>query len=198
MCRLRRLFACIAVGFVVGFVGASALGYHEARNQRYHAHNQSYQAYNQENNEGSAFLPWPNNSMKSRGTPDALLVGLFIAIPSGVGVALSVTGNNAGGLIGVAISASLLPPMVNAGMCMGIAAWSNDVDVARQGAYSLCLTLVNIGAILVSSFAVRSWHAQCPSAALTRSEPGKVVHIATLWRMVPHYQGVQQLTVCRS
>lgn len=45
-----------------------------------------------------------------------LFVGIAIAIPSGMGVALSVLGNNTSSLVGVAISASLLPPLVNAGM----------------------------------------------------------------------------------
>ena len=42
-----------------------------------------------------------------------LWVGMFIALPSGAGVALSVLGGNTGSLVGVAISASLLPPTVN-------------------------------------------------------------------------------------
>lgn len=49
-----------------------------------------------------------------RGVPRGLWVGVFIALPSGIGVALSVLGGNSGSLIGVAISASLLPPAVNA------------------------------------------------------------------------------------
>lgn len=134
--ELFGLFACVVVGFVVGLVGA-AMELHDPDNAWA---------------ESESYLPWPNDSMKSRGDPLALLVGLCIAIPSGMGVALSVTGDNAGGLVGVAISASLLPPMVNAGMCMGIAAISHDEDVAVRGAYSLCLTLVNIIAIMVASF----------------------------------------------
>lgn len=59
---------------------------------------------------------WPTDEMKSRGVPRGLWVGVFIALPSGIGVALSVLGGNSGSLIGVAISASLLPPAVNAGM----------------------------------------------------------------------------------
>ena len=42
-----------------------------------------------------------------------LWVGVLIALPSGAGVALSVLGGNAGSLVGVAISASLLTPAVN-------------------------------------------------------------------------------------
>ena len=51
-----------------------------------------------------------------RGQPRGLIVGLLVAIPSGAGaaVALSFLGGNFGSLVGVAISASLLPPAVNA------------------------------------------------------------------------------------
>ena len=44
----------------------------------------------------------------------SLWVGVLIAIPSGAGVAIGILGGNAGSLVGVAISASLLPPAVNA------------------------------------------------------------------------------------
>lgn len=44
----------------------------------------------------------------------SLWVGVAIALPSGAGVALSILGGNTGSLVGVAISASLLPPAVNA------------------------------------------------------------------------------------
>ena len=54
--------------------------------------------------------------MESRGVPSGLLMGLAIAFPSGIGVALSISGANGASMVGVAISASLLPPAVNAGM----------------------------------------------------------------------------------
>ena len=47
----------------------------------------------------------------------SLWIGVLIALPSGAGVALSVLGGNAGSLVGVAISASLLPPAVNSVSC---------------------------------------------------------------------------------
>ena len=49
-----------------------------------------------------------------RGLTRSLWVGILIAVPSGAGVALSILGGNIGSLVGVAISASLLPPAVNA------------------------------------------------------------------------------------
>ena len=74
----------------------------------------------------------------------ALWVGVLVAVPSGAGVALSVLGGNAGSLVnitstsiffnfplgqvGVAISASLLPPAVNAGFF-----WALSLLVAATG-----------------------------------------------------------------
>ena len=54
--------------------------------------------------------------MASRGTVEGLADGAFIAAASGVGVALSVLGDYLSTVVGVAISASLLPPAVNCGM----------------------------------------------------------------------------------
>ena len=41
---------------------------------------------------------WPTREMVGRGELRALWVGVFIAVPSGAGVALSVLGGNAGHL----------------------------------------------------------------------------------------------------
>jgi hypothetical protein len=54
--------------------------------------------------------------MLTRGALENLLVGLPIAFFSGLGVAVSLLDDQANSLVGVAISASLLPPAVNAGM----------------------------------------------------------------------------------
>jgi uncharacterized membrane protein len=54
---------------------------------------------------------WPTDEMASRGDAMGLVTGIAIAIPSGCGVALSILGNNTSSLVGVAISASLLPPV---------------------------------------------------------------------------------------
>lgn len=104
--------------------------------------------------------------MKSRGLVYGLLVGLAIAVPSGMGVALSVLGENTSSLVGVAISASLLPPAVNCGMAFAYAAFgfasdngAVDDDASEfvtsaayvdMGGISLALTIVNIGAIFIS------------------------------------------------
>ena len=105
---------------------------------------------------------------------------MLIAVPSGAGVALSVLSGNAGSLVGVAISASLLPPAVNCGLFWAVAAvaaitgegfavgydgangtsyapsYSDDpsAEAFLLGLVSLTLTLVNIACIIVTGIAI--------------------------------------------
>jgi uncharacterized hydrophobic protein (TIGR00271 family) len=51
--------------------------------------------------------------MENRMNFHSVIVGIMIALPSGAAVAIAVLGENFGSLVGVAISASLLPPSVN-------------------------------------------------------------------------------------
>ena len=80
--------------------------------------------------------------MLSRGELRSLWVGVLIATPSGAGVALSVLGGNAGSLVGVAISASLLPPAVNCGLF-----WAMSIVIALAGSIVIALA----GSIVCSS-----------------------------------------------
>ena len=59
---------------------------------------------------------FPTIEMRSRGELRNLWIGSLIALPSGAAVALSILSGAQCSLIGVAISASLLPPCVNAGL----------------------------------------------------------------------------------
>lgn len=63
----------------------------------------------------SGFTPlatetWQTYEMQSRGEWTGVLISIAVAIPSGMGVCLSILGGNTSSLVGVAISASLLPP----------------------------------------------------------------------------------------
>eukprot|EP00755_Sulcionema_specki_P006728 Sspe_Gene.36242::Locus_17536_Transcript_1_1_Confidence_1.000_Length_2174::g.36242::m.36242 len=111
------------------------------------------------------FYDWPTNEMVSRGETSGLAMGVGVAIPSGAGVALSLLQKNANSLVGVAISASLLPPAVNAGMMYGysIVGPRNltrngepipDSELVDKGTISLCLTLVNIVCIFISAYLI--------------------------------------------
>jgi uncharacterized hydrophobic protein (TIGR00271 family) len=76
---------------------------------------------------------WPTAEMLSRGRLQNLYVGLPIAFFSGLGVAVSLLDDQTASLVGVAISASLLPPAVNAGiMWVAHAFLENDVIAGRQ------------------------------------------------------------------
>ena len=81
-----------------------------------------------ENYYDSSIGKWPTAEMTSRGNCRSLITGVAIALPSGAGVALSVLGGNVGSLVGVAISASLLPPAVNAGLFWAIACAYKKAD----------------------------------------------------------------------
>ncbi|XP_017075335.2 uncharacterized protein LOC108110703 [Drosophila eugracilis] len=104
--------------------------------------------------------------MLSRCDLHSLVVGVFTAIPSGAAAAIGILGGNIGSLVGVAISASLLPPAVNSGLLWAVACiykfFEHDdslyVDVIKSrrysdnqakelavlGAISMCLTLSNV------------------------------------------------------
>lgn len=103
---------------------------------------------------GNIWPGWPTDEMVNRGDPFNLIVGFFVALPSGVGVALAISGRNTSSLVGVAISASLLPPCVNAGMLWAYAFLAPLIgkipegftakELAVLGVISFCLCLVNI------------------------------------------------------
>ncbi|XP_022257205.1 uncharacterized protein LOC106472976 [Limulus polyphemus] len=97
-----------------------------------------------------------------------LWVGLLTALPSGAGVALSLLAGNAGSLVGVGISASLLGPAVNAGLLWAFALiasikeassitrnstvnYHTAVYFASSGLTSFLLTVVNIVCIILSA-----------------------------------------------
>lgn len=64
---------------------------------------------------------WPNSEQTARGQWRSLWVGGLVALPSGGGVAMAILGGNSACLVGVAISASLLPPSINCGTLWSLA-----------------------------------------------------------------------------
>ena len=101
--------------------------------------------------------------MISRGSPWSLLGGGMVAIPSGIGVALALTGGGINALVGVAISAALLPPVVNSGLCLSLAVWFsadpagyNDMGIAyfQYSLWSFLLFVVNFVLIIVLALGV--------------------------------------------
>lgn len=99
---------------------------------------------------------WPTKEMTSRGEWTNFWIGLPIAFFSGLGVAVSVLDDQTSSLVGVAISASLLPPAINAGM-LWVTSYFYDRDSIEkhefweEGIISLGLTIANIVMIIISS-----------------------------------------------
>ncbi|VEU36237.1 unnamed protein product [Pseudo-nitzschia multistriata] len=105
---------------------------------------------------------WPTPEMESRALMTSFWIGIPVAFFSGLGVAVSVLDEQTSSLVGVAISASLLPPAINAGMLwttyfFNEAGTNEEIgDDAqhrffREGVISLGLTLANIALIILSS-----------------------------------------------
>ncbi|CRL06705.1 CLUMA_CG019556, isoform A [Clunio marinus] len=104
--------------------------------------------------------------MSNRTNFHSVIVGIFIALPSGAAVAIAVLGENFGSLVGVAISASLLPPAVNTGLMWSFSLvhacskdfssrfksfvmnkkYSDDqaIELLALGGISLLVTLTNV------------------------------------------------------
>ncbi|XP_028036485.1 uncharacterized protein LOC114247672 [Bombyx mandarina] len=126
------------------------------------------------------FGDWPTEEMKSRGNVRSLWMGILWALTSGTGVALALLQGSAGPLIGIAISASLLPPVVNCGLFWGLACiwllypgikmphikgesyFGNSsyqplyhdyipIEFAVNGIVSCCLTIVNVICIFITA-----------------------------------------------
>jgi uncharacterized membrane protein len=110
---------------------------------------------------------WPTSEMASRTTLQGFLVALPVAFFSGLGVAVSLLDSQTASLVGVAISASLLPPAVNAGIVWIYYAYvqggyledpakergttSKDEQWGDRGLLSLFLTIANIILIWIAS-----------------------------------------------
>ena len=65
--------------------------------------------------------------MLSRATPSSFYSGITIAFLTGMGVALTALDDTMSKLVGVAVSASIIPPAVNSGMLL-ILAMQNDTE----------------------------------------------------------------------
>lgn len=97
-----------------------------------------------------------SQQISDRGDFWSLLGGAFVAIPSGMGVALGITSGGVNALVGVAISAALLPPIVNCGMCLTFGIYFTAFGFDETGikwlsmsAASMSLFLMNFVCIFV-------------------------------------------------
>ena len=91
---------------------------------------------------GGSNVSWPfvleSTQIRSRGSANSLLAGTLIALPSGFAVVLAMTGGSQNALVGVAIAAALLPPVVNAGLCWALAFWWQIFDPQANWVRARC------------------------------------------------------------
>eukprot|EP00468_Gymnochlora_sp_CCMP2014_P009627 CAMPEP_0167760614 /NCGR_PEP_ID=MMETSP0110_2-20121227/11682_1 /TAXON_ID=629695 /ORGANISM="Gymnochlora sp., Strain CCMP2014" /LENGTH=308 /DNA_ID=CAMNT_0007647141 /DNA_START=267 /DNA_END=1193 /DNA_ORIENTATION=+ len=103
-----------------------------------------------------------NSQMASRATAKGLIAGAVVAAPSGIGVALSVANTNINSLVGVAISAALLPPIVNSAILLvygfrkSYFADRVETDYYSGSLYSMALFLMNW--VLIFVFSMITFH----------------------------------------
>ncbi|KNC75076.1 hypothetical protein SARC_12392, partial [Sphaeroforma arctica JP610] len=97
------------------------------------------------------YIGYPTPEMQSRGNVVAVLSGAAVAVPSGIAVALAIAGGVSSTLVGVAISASLLPPLVNAGFSfvMYIASMPHDKRIPSELQMALISLLLFFNSICI-------------------------------------------------
>lgn len=72
-----------------------------------------------------------STQIRSRGSASSLVGGTLIAVPSGFAVVLAITSGAQNAVVGVAIAAALLPPIVNAGLCWALAFCARHASIRR-------------------------------------------------------------------
>jgi uncharacterized hydrophobic protein (TIGR00271 family) len=98
---------------------------------------------------------WPTEEMIIRGRPKDIIIGLLLAIPSGMAVGLSVTTGGINNFVGVAVAASLVPVLANSGLLLAhgmmvkVGHYKDTGDnYAKMGGYSFLIFLINV--VLIS------------------------------------------------
>ena len=104
----------------------------------------------EKNGETRIILP---GEMSSRTSVMGLVVAVVVAGASALALFYATRSDNKSALVGIGISASLLPPMVNAGMLWALS-WAgkeniNGQSLADMGGISFALTWINVAMILI-------------------------------------------------
>ncbi len=96
---------------------------------------------------------WPNNSMLQEGQAFNLVISILVSAAAGMVLGVSLTSSGGNALVGTAISAGLLPPLVNAGMmysyATAYAAKSLQGMFYATGTYNILFYLTHVVTIIV-------------------------------------------------
>ena len=88
-----------------------------------------------------------------------LIFNIIIAIAIGIAVGFSLTGGISSSLVGIAIGASLMPPVVNIGICLSISilfvgSAANAIVFAAYAGNSVLIFLINLVFIIIVAYIV--------------------------------------------
>lgn len=96
---------------------------------------------------------WPTSAMQTDGQSFALIISVLVSAAAGAVLAVTITSGGINSLVGTAISAGLLPPLVNAGMLIAYAGIysppSERFKFYEMGAYALVFYLSHVITIIV-------------------------------------------------
>jgi len=103
---------------------------------------------------------WPTEEMTTRGEVDDVILGVLVAIPSGIAIGHTVASGGINNLVGVAVAAALVPVLVNSGMLFAyhimaeILEHNNNKDLLEMGLFSFAILAINIFLIWLASYIV--------------------------------------------
>lgn len=98
---------------------------------------------------------WPNSAMMPEGQAFNLIISIIVSAAAGMVLGVSMTTPGGNSLVGTAISAGLLPPLVNAGMLMSYSTFyaerlvGHAYDFYEMGVYAIFFYLTHVLTIIV-------------------------------------------------
>ena len=96
---------------------------------------------------------WPTDAMQSKGQTYTLVISIIVSFAAGIVLAVSMTSTGGNALVGSAISAGLLPPIVSAGMLLAYGFTYSPIQQKHvfyeMSAYLLLFYLSHVLAIVI-------------------------------------------------
>lgn len=104
---------------------------------------------------------WPNSAMMPEGQAFNLIISIIVSAAAGMVLGVSMTTPGGNSLVGTAISAGLLPPLVNAGMLMSYSTFyesrlkgTSAYTFYEMGVYALFFYLTHVVTIIIVANAI--------------------------------------------
>lgn len=98
---------------------------------------------------------WPNDSMMQRGQGYNMLISVVGAMAAGMVLAVALTSTGGNALVGTALSAGLLPPLVSSGMLFTYGGIYAPLDTKQSfyemASYSLCFYTIHVVTVIVTA-----------------------------------------------